>query len=139
MLSIEGQVVVPPHPNFVAGLAALFSSYYNFNLVYQEQSACTLEFIQRCFVGINPTSGTKTAKLVSERSGKVIVSSLLSVSVPELNWVWFICSYTSEVHQAVNAHRFSGQELALQNATATANSWDSTARCSRRSLKEIKS
>ncbi|XP_053191212.1 uncharacterized protein LOC128375020 [Scomber japonicus] len=63
MLSIEGQVVVPPHPNFSAGLAALFSSYYSFNLVYQEQAACTLEFIQRCFVGINPSSGTKTAKL----------------------------------------------------------------------------
>ena len=47
MLSIEGQVVLPPHPNFLAGVAALFSSYYNFNLVYQEQASCTLEFIQR--------------------------------------------------------------------------------------------
>ncbi|KAF1394353.1 hypothetical protein PFLUV_G00025670 [Perca fluviatilis] len=50
MLSIEGQVVLPPHPNFLAGVAALFSSYYNFNLVYQEQASCTLEFIQRCFL-----------------------------------------------------------------------------------------
>ncbi len=47
MLSIEGQVVVPPQPNFVSGVAALFSAYYNFNLVYQEEAACTLEFIQR--------------------------------------------------------------------------------------------
>nr|XP_055063835.1 uncharacterized protein LOC129446653 [Misgurnus anguillicaudatus] len=71
MLSIEGQVVVPPHPNFVAGMAALFSSYYNFNLVYQEQASCTLEFIQRCFIGLNPSSGTKTTKVLSQKSGKV--------------------------------------------------------------------
>ncbi|XP_076594907.1 uncharacterized protein LOC143325601 isoform X2 [Chaetodon auriga] len=78
MLSIEGQVLVPPHPNFVAGLAALFSSYYNFNLVYQEQTAATLEFIQ---------SGTKTAKL-SQRSGKVSphVSSLLR-RIMDFEWL----------------------------------------------------
>ena len=47
MLSIKGQVVVPPHPNFVTGMAVFFSSYYNFNLVYKKQAFCTLEFIQR--------------------------------------------------------------------------------------------
>ena len=41
MLSIEGQVVVPPHPNFVAGIEALFASYYIFNLVYQEEAPHT--------------------------------------------------------------------------------------------------
>ncbi|RXN22864.1 hypothetical protein ROHU_006550 [Labeo rohita] len=46
MLSIEGQVVVNPHPNFVAGFAALFASCI-FNLVYQHEASCTLEFIQR--------------------------------------------------------------------------------------------
>nr|XP_005158438.1 uncharacterized protein LOC101885684 [Danio rerio] len=73
MLSIEGQVVVGPHPNFIAGFAALFSSYYNFNLVYQEQASCTLEFVQRCFVGINPPTGTKaaTAKIGGKKGGKV--------------------------------------------------------------------
>lgn len=47
MLSIESQVVVGPHQNFVAGLAAFFSCYYIFNLVYQEEASNTLEFIQR--------------------------------------------------------------------------------------------
>lgn len=47
MLSIEGQVVVGPHQNIVAGMAVLFSSYYVFNLVYQEEASITLEFIQR--------------------------------------------------------------------------------------------
>ncbi|KAI7805649.1 hypothetical protein IRJ41_013298 [Triplophysa rosa] len=60
-LSIEGQVVVNAHSSFVAGFAALFSSYYSFNLVYEEAASCTLEFIQRCFVLINPSTGTKSA------------------------------------------------------------------------------
>uniref|UniRef100_A0A3B3RC51 Uncharacterized protein n=1 Tax=Paramormyrops kingsleyae TaxID=1676925 RepID=A0A3B3RC51_9TELE len=48
MLSVEGQVVCEgEQPNIVSGLAALFASFYNFNLQYQEEAACTLEFIQR--------------------------------------------------------------------------------------------
>jgi len=47
MLSLEGQVVMGPHLDFTTGLAAFFSSYYNFNLKYAEDAACTLEFIQR--------------------------------------------------------------------------------------------
>ncbi len=48
MLSMEGQVVCEgAQPNFVSGLAALFASFYNFNLQYQEEAACSLEFVQR--------------------------------------------------------------------------------------------
>lgn len=47
MLSIEGQVVLNQHPNFMAEFAALFATYYNFNLVYQHEASCTLEFVQR--------------------------------------------------------------------------------------------
>ncbi|XP_076864064.1 uncharacterized protein LOC143516400 [Brachyhypopomus gauderio] len=74
VMSIEGQVVLSLHPNFVAGLANLFATFYNFNLEYQEEASCTLEFIQRCFVGINPTTGSKnsTAKVVSKATGKVV-------------------------------------------------------------------
>ncbi|TRY83118.1 hypothetical protein DNTS_020639, partial [Danionella cerebrum] len=44
MLSMEGHVVCEgAQPNFVSGLAALFSTFYNFNLQYQEEAACTLE------------------------------------------------------------------------------------------------
>ncbi|KAF1389442.1 hypothetical protein PFLUV_G00073470 [Perca fluviatilis] len=62
MLSIEGQVVMGPHANFINGIAAVFASYYNFNLQYPEEAACTLEFIQRCFLGINPENGSKAEK-----------------------------------------------------------------------------
>ncbi|XP_033988754.1 uncharacterized protein si:dkey-15h8.17 isoform X2 [Trematomus bernacchii] len=61
MLSIEGQVVMGPHPFILHGVAALFSSYYVFNLEYPVGS-CTLEFIQRCFLGINPEKGSKAKK-----------------------------------------------------------------------------
>ncbi|XP_046691613.1 uncharacterized protein si:dkey-15h8.17 isoform X1 [Silurus meridionalis] len=62
MLSLEGQVVMGPHPDFTTGLAATFASYYNFNLKYADSGSCTLEFIQRRFLGINPETGTKSKK-----------------------------------------------------------------------------
>ncbi|TRZ03623.1 hypothetical protein DNTS_035755, partial [Danionella cerebrum] len=44
MLSMESHVVCEgAQPNFVSGLAALFSTFYNFNLQYQEVAACTIE------------------------------------------------------------------------------------------------
>ncbi|KAJ4921062.1 hypothetical protein JOQ06_026033 [Pogonophryne albipinna] len=72
MLSIEGQVVMGPHPFFLHGVAALFSSYYVFNLEYPVGS-CTLEFIQRCLEkgskakkrsSINPHVSTLHRKLI---------------------------------------------------------------------------
>uniref|UniRef100_A0A8C4TBA5 Uncharacterized protein n=1 Tax=Erpetoichthys calabaricus TaxID=27687 RepID=A0A8C4TBA5_ERPCA len=91
MVSIEGRVVCEgTQPSFVSGLAAVFASYYNFNLQYQEEAACTLEFVQRRFIDINPERGSKTkqGKLISKKTGQVVqkkkstvnphVSSLLS-------------------------------------------------------------
>ncbi|XP_060752965.1 uncharacterized protein LOC132863901 isoform X2 [Tachysurus vachellii] len=47
MLSVEREVVLGPFSEaFVEGLAALFATYYNLNLAYQDDAACTLEFIQ---------------------------------------------------------------------------------------------
>ncbi|KAL7852862.1 hypothetical protein SRHO_G00186470 [Serrasalmus rhombeus] len=48
MLSVEGEIVLGSNSDtFVEGLAALFATYYTFNLEYQEGAASTLEFIQR--------------------------------------------------------------------------------------------
>ncbi len=50
---MEGQVVCEgAQPNFVSGLAALFALFYNFNLQYQEEAACSLEFVQRLDISI---------------------------------------------------------------------------------------
>ncbi|XP_023271360.1 uncharacterized protein LOC111661897 [Seriola lalandi dorsalis] len=62
MLSIEKNVVMGPHNNILSRLAALFASFYNLNLQYPEDSSCTLEFIQRCFLGINPETGSKAKR-----------------------------------------------------------------------------
>ncbi|KAK0143485.1 hypothetical protein N1851_018397 [Merluccius polli] len=62
LVSIEGHVVMGPHPFFLHGVAAFFSSYYVFNLEYPAAGSSTLEFIQRCFLGINPERGSKTKK-----------------------------------------------------------------------------
>nr|XP_055038036.1 uncharacterized protein LOC129425962 [Misgurnus anguillicaudatus] len=61
-MSIEGHVVMGPHPFFLHGVAAFFSSYYVFNLEYPAAGSSTLEFIQRCFLGINPERGSKAKK-----------------------------------------------------------------------------
>ncbi|KAF5880137.1 mpv17-like protein 2 isoform X1, partial [Clarias magur] len=45
MVSTEGHVVTEGEP-FLLGLASLFTSFYNFNIQYQNEACCTLEFIQ---------------------------------------------------------------------------------------------
>ncbi|XP_070834100.1 uncharacterized protein [Chaetodon trifascialis] len=60
MLSIEGEVVMGPHPNAMHGVAAFFSSFYTFNLEYPAVRAYTLEFIQRSFC--NPDKRSKSRK-----------------------------------------------------------------------------
>lgn len=48
MISLEGHVICEGIlPAFLTGLATLFAMYYVFNLQYQEEASCTLEFIQR--------------------------------------------------------------------------------------------
>nr|XP_020479768.1 uncharacterized protein LOC109974095 [Monopterus albus] len=61
-------------PSFATGLAAVFAIYYIFNLQYQDEAACTLEFIQRRFIGINPERGTKAkrGKVVSKKKGVIV-------------------------------------------------------------------
>ncbi|KAK0155310.1 Sterile alpha motif domain-containing protein 3 [Merluccius polli] len=81
MLSIEKEVLCEG-TSFVLGLAVLFSSFYNFNLQYQHDAACTLEFIQRSCIDINPERGTKASseKVQSKKSGKMVQKKSTSVN-----------------------------------------------------------
>ncbi|XP_038850260.1 protein rapunzel-like isoform X1 [Salvelinus namaycush] len=80
MVSIEGRVVcvLENQSNFAAALSVLFGCFYVFNTEYQETASATLEFIQRCLVGINPNEGTKCSSYldseagVSRRTGRVV-------------------------------------------------------------------
>lgn len=48
MITLEGRVISEGGtPTFLTGLAAVFAIYYVFNLQYQDEAVCTLEFIQR--------------------------------------------------------------------------------------------
>ncbi|XP_030214970.1 uncharacterized protein LOC115545705 [Gadus morhua] len=85
MLSMEGKVVVSPHPGFVAGVAALLTAYYAFNLAFQEGASCTLEFIQRCFLGLNPTHGTKVP---SRKKKKDVHVSALLRRLRDFDWLF---------------------------------------------------
>ncbi|KAL4008055.1 hypothetical protein ACER0C_001907 [Sarotherodon galilaeus] len=72
MISLEGHIICEGiQPTFLSGLAAVFSIYYIFNLQYQDDAACTLEFIQRRLIGINPDRGTKgpQGKFLSKETG----------------------------------------------------------------------
>ncbi|KAK3890028.1 hypothetical protein Pcinc_006025 [Petrolisthes cinctipes] len=88
MLSIDGVVVNDHISTFTAGLVMLFCSYYNFNIMYPLDCAATLEFIQRCFVGINPDRGSKVqvkknCKRYSQTHPKVL--SLIS-AIADVDW-----------------------------------------------------
>uniref|UniRef100_A0A087YA28 Zinc finger protein 568-like n=1 Tax=Poecilia formosa TaxID=48698 RepID=A0A087YA28_POEFO len=84
MVSIEGHVVFEGvQPTFLTGLAAVFATFYIFNLQYQDEAAKTLEFIQRRFIGINPERGTKTGngRMVSKKTGKIIQKKKQTVNM----------------------------------------------------------
>ncbi|KAA8578049.1 hypothetical protein FQN60_005308, partial [Etheostoma spectabile] len=73
--SFEGRVISEGiSPTFATEFAAVFAIYYIFNLQYQEEAACTLEFIQRRFIGMNPERGTKAKrdKVVSKKKGVIV-------------------------------------------------------------------
>ncbi|KAK7127276.1 hypothetical protein R3I94_008826 [Phoxinus phoxinus] len=84
MISVENNVICEGiQQNFITGLAAVFATYYVFNLQYQEEAAKTLEFVQRRFVGVNPERGTKAsqAKVVSKKTGKLVQKKATTVNL----------------------------------------------------------
>ncbi|KAJ8014573.1 hypothetical protein DPEC_G00041650 [Dallia pectoralis] len=83
MISLEGHVICEGiQPTFLSGLATVFAMYYIFNLQYQDEASCTLEFIQRRFIGINPERGSKATrgKVVSRKSGRVVQRKAVTVN-----------------------------------------------------------
>ncbi|KAJ8259535.1 hypothetical protein GJAV_G00170540 [Gymnothorax javanicus] len=82
MLSMDGHVTCEgSQPTFISGLAAVIAAYYNFNYQYEE-AACTLEFIQRRFLDINPERGTKGSrkKVTCSKTGKQVQKKQTTVN-----------------------------------------------------------
>ena len=86
LVSIEGHVVMGPHPFFLHGLAAFFSSYYVFNIEYPAAGSSTLEFIQRYFIKI---TFNLVIHIIVQASNSMIVlrSKMLTNEVPEASLV----------------------------------------------------
>lgn len=71
MISMEKRVMMSAHSNFVAALAAFSLPHSTPSICSTEEEASrNLEFIQRCFAGINPSTGsmTATAEVVSKKT-----------------------------------------------------------------------
>ncbi|KAK0154388.1 hypothetical protein N1851_003542 [Merluccius polli] len=116
---LEGHILCEGiQPTFLTGLAALFSTFYTFNLKYQEEAACTLEFIQRRFIGINPERGSKTGrgKVISKKTGKVTTKKSTTVN-PHVSTLlkrlmdfdWFILGARLLCTTGVQPHPASNQ------------------------------
>lgn len=56
VLCIDKEIVNDKITNFITGVMMLFASYYCFNIHYPVEASATLEFMQRCLVGINPAN-----------------------------------------------------------------------------------
>ncbi|XP_057183314.1 uncharacterized protein LOC130549994 [Triplophysa rosa] len=59
MLSIDQRITTAHISTFISAICIMFGSYYCFNIHYPLELGSTLEFLQRCFFGINPEKGTK--------------------------------------------------------------------------------
>ncbi|XP_059354194.1 uncharacterized protein LOC132157507 [Carassius carassius] len=90
MITIENHVICEGvDQSIITGLAAVFSTYYIFNLQYQEEASRTLEFVQRRFIGLNPERGTKASqvKVISKKTGKLVHKKTATVNVHVANLI----------------------------------------------------
>ncbi|XP_054588195.2 uncharacterized protein [Nothobranchius furzeri] len=70
MVSAEGHVIFEGVlPTFSTGLAAVFATFYIFNLQYQDEAAKTLEFVQRDIdPSVTDDEGTNRLSLKADRT-----------------------------------------------------------------------
>ncbi|XP_054720576.1 LOW QUALITY PROTEIN: uncharacterized protein LOC129230201 [Uloborus diversus] len=79
MLTIDGVAVNSSIRDITMAVASWFASYSFFNCVYPAEFACTLEFFQRCFVGINPASGSKAERRVGKKFHRGVHPKILNL------------------------------------------------------------
>ncbi|KAI7811278.1 hypothetical protein IRJ41_012513 [Triplophysa rosa] len=59
MLAVDRNIVNDDITSFISAVCLMFGSYYCSNINYPTELASVLEFLQRCFVIINPEKGNK--------------------------------------------------------------------------------
>nr|XP_015921376.1 uncharacterized protein LOC107450152 [Parasteatoda tepidariorum] len=78
-LVMDGIAVNTGIKDATVAVAAWFASFYVFNYLYPLEYSCTLEFFQRCFVGINPISGSKVERKKGKKLYKGIHPKILNL------------------------------------------------------------
>lgn len=66
-------------------LEMLISTYYIFNMEYPTLCASTLEFIQKYFLNIHPTSGTKSRKGATKYKVLSLFNKLRNIEEEDIN------------------------------------------------------
>ncbi|XP_064455222.1 uncharacterized protein LOC135366447 isoform X4 [Ornithodoros turicata] len=62
LIAADQQVVMSGISEFTDALSCLMAIYFVFNIAYPPQVQATLDFLQRCFLQINPELGTRLKK-----------------------------------------------------------------------------
>ncbi|CAL1274950.1 unnamed protein product [Larinioides sclopetarius] len=62
MISVDKKIINEEIQTFEAGFFMMFAVYYTLNIEYSEMACVTLEFIQRCFLNMNPDKPSKASK-----------------------------------------------------------------------------
>ncbi|PIK51175.1 hypothetical protein BSL78_11929 [Apostichopus japonicus] len=62
MLAVDMVIVNDHIQTFESAMIMLFAMFFILNIEYPSEGATLMEFIQRCFVGLNPEKGRKTPK-----------------------------------------------------------------------------
>ncbi|CAM1312336.1 Uncharacterised protein g5950 [Pycnogonum litorale] len=88
MLAVDQKVVCEEISDFSSGLAMLFAAFYVFNIMYPEEAGTALEFIQRCFVCINPETGTKVSKGTKKKKKESISPKVVTLIKELSDFEW---------------------------------------------------
>lgn len=70
---------------FIEALKMLMCVYYMFNMEYPKNSTCTLEFLQKYFLNIHPTCGSKSRKVSTKYKVLSLFNKLRDISDKENN------------------------------------------------------
>ncbi|GBN76882.1 hypothetical protein AVEN_128782-1 [Araneus ventricosus] len=62
MVAVDKKIINEEIKSFETGFFMVFAAYYIVNIEYAEMAGATLEFIQRCFLRMNPDKGSKASR-----------------------------------------------------------------------------
>ncbi|XP_046583952.1 uncharacterized protein LOC124291097 [Haliotis rubra] len=88
---VDRVVVMSDLTSFITSLSALFALFYILNIQYQHGASATLEFIQRCFVGINPNRGSKSDRKRKSSCAGSVNAKVLRLINQMANFEWTTC------------------------------------------------